>query len=102
MSDTNETVDLRIGEQTYSFPVTMGTEDEKGFAIGKLRSETGYITLDPGYASTGACESAITFLDGEKGILRHRGYSIEELAEKATFEEVAFDNSMFSYFLYCI
>ena len=90
MSDTNETVELRIGDETYSFPVTEGTENEKGFAIGALRSQTGYITLDPGYASTGACQSAITFLDGEKGVLRHRGYSIEDLAENASFMEVTY------------
>jgi citrate synthase len=69
----------------------MGTEDEPAIDIKNLRSVTkGLITLDPGYKNTGSCESAITFLDGEKGILRYRGYSIEELAEKADFLEVAY------------
>jgi citrate synthase len=66
-----------------------GTEDETAFEIGKLRSSTGLITLDPGYGNTGACQSAITFIDGEKGILRYRGYPIDQLAEHSTFLEVA-------------
>ncbi len=74
----------------YEFPVVMGTEDELAIDIKSLRSSTGMITLDPGYKNTGSCESAITFLDGEKGILRYRGYAIEELAEKADFLEVAY------------
>ena len=70
-------------------PVIVGTENERGIDISRLRSETGYITLDPGYANTGSCESAITYVDGEKGILRYRGIPIGELAEKSNFIEVA-------------
>ncbi|QLG46115.1 citrate synthase [Costertonia aggregata] len=82
---------LEYNGQKYEFPIVKGTEDELGIDIKTLRSATGgMITLDPGYKNTGACESAITFLDGEKGILRYRGYSIEELAEKADFLEVAY------------
>jgi len=74
----------------YEFPVVEGTENELAIDIKTLRSSTGMITLDPGYKNTGSCESAITYLDGEKGILRYRGYDIEELAEKADFLEVAY------------
>ncbi|MDR4499154.1 MAG: citrate synthase [Candidatus Scalindua sp.] len=70
-------------------PVIVGTENEKGIDISNLRTKTGYVTLDPGYANTGSCESAITYVDGEKGILRYRGISIKELAEKSNFIEVA-------------
>ncbi|MEP6262387.1 MAG: citrate synthase [Gillisia sp.] len=81
---------LELDGKKYEFPVTIGTENEVAINIKNLRGETGAITLDPGYKNTGSCESAITFLDGEKGILRYRGYSIEELAEKADFLEVVF------------
>jgi len=82
---------IEINGKKYEFPVIVGTENEIGIDIKSLRDSTeGVITLDPGYKNTGSCESAITFLDGEKGILRYRGYSIEELAEKANFLEVAF------------
>ncbi len=81
---------LTYDGKTYEFPVTEGTENEKAIDIKTLRAASGMITLDPGYKNTGSCESAITFLDGEKGILRYRGYSIEELAEKADFLEVAY------------
>ncbi len=81
---------LEFDGKKYEFPVTEGTENEIGIEIKKLRSEAGLITLDPGYKNTGSCESAITFLDGEKGILRYRGYAIEDLAEKADFLEVAY------------
>ncbi|WP_047246249.1 citrate synthase [Maribacter thermophilus] len=82
---------LEYNGQKYEFPVVKGTEDELAIDIKTLRSSTGgMITIDPGYKNTGSCESAITFLDGEKGILRYRGYSIEELAEKADFLEVAY------------
>ena len=75
----------------YEFPLKVGTENEVAMEVKSLRGETGgLITLDPGYKNTGACESGITFLNGEEGILRYRGYSIEELAEKADFLEVAF------------
>lgn len=76
--------------KTHEFPVVKGTENELAIDIKTLRSDMGLITLDPGYKNTGSCESAITFLDGEKGILRYRGYPIEELAEKADFLEVAY------------
>ncbi|MGB5370546.1 MAG: citrate synthase [Flavobacteriaceae bacterium] len=82
---------IEYNGQRYEFPVIKGTEDESAIDIKNLRSVTkGLITLDPGYKNTGSCESAITFLDGEKGILRYRGYAIEELAEKADFLEVAY------------
>lgn len=82
---------LEIDGKKYVLPVVEGTENELGIEIKNLRSDTnGVITLDPGYKNTGACESAITFLDGEKGILRYRGYAIEELAEKANFLEVCY------------
>jgi len=82
---------LEYNGEKYEFPVTKGTEDELAIDIKSLRSATkGIITIDPGFKNTGSCESAITFLDGEKGILRYRGYSIEELAEKADFLEVAY------------
>lgn len=81
---------LEYQGKKYDFPVIKGTEDELAIDIKALRSVSGMITLDPGYKNTGACESAITFLDGELGILRYRGYAIEELAEKADFLEVAY------------
>ena len=82
---------LEIDGKKYELPVVEGTENELGIDIKNLRSDTnGVVTLDPGYKNTGACESAITFLDGEKGILRYRGYAIEELAEKANFLEVCY------------
>ncbi|HMC01312.1 MAG TPA: citrate synthase [Flavobacteriaceae bacterium] len=81
---------FNINGNTHEFPLLKGTENEIGVDIKSLRSSTGIITLDPGYKNTGSCESSITFLDGEKGILRYRGYAIEDLAEKAGFLEVAF------------
>lgn len=82
---------LEIQGKKYEFSLIKGTEDEVAIDINNLRSVTdSVITLDPGYKNTGSCKSAITFLDGDKGILRYRGYSIEELAEKASFLEVAF------------
>jgi len=74
----------------FEMPVIEGTENEKAIDIGQLRASTGLITMDPGYVNTGSCESAITFIDGEKGILRYRGIPIDVLAEKATFLEVAY------------
>ncbi|AEK23466.1 citrate synthase [Capnocytophaga canimorsus] len=85
-----ETVKLLFEGKEYEFPIVVGTENERGIDIDKLRALTGLITLDSGYKNTGACKSAITYLDGEKGILRYRGYDIEELAEKADFLEVAY------------
>src|SRR5690606_33209948 len=81
---------LEYNGDKYEFPVIEGTENELAIDIKALRSVSSMITLDPGYKNTGSCESAITFLDGEKGILRYRGYAIEELAEKADFLEVAY------------
>ena len=86
----SQIAELTIEGKNYQFPIVEGSEDEKAIDIGKLRDLTGYITLDSGYKNTGATKSAITFLDGEKGILHYRGYSIEDLAEKATFLEVAY------------
>ena len=81
---------LQYGDKTYEFPVITGTENESAIEIGKLRAQTGLITYDEGYKNTGVTQSAITFLDGELGILRYRGYNIEELAGKASFVEVMY------------
>ncbi len=81
---------LNIEGKEYNLPLLKGTEGELGFNIAKLRDESNYITLDVGYKNTGATTSKITFLDGEEGILRHRGYAIEDLAENCTFLEVAY------------
>lgn len=81
---------LILEGKTYEFPTLEGSEQEKAIDIGSLRDVSGYVTLDSGYKNTGATKSAITFLDGEEGILRYRGYSIEDLAEKASFLEVAY------------
>ena len=87
----SRTAILEIDGKKYEFPLVEGTENEVAIDIKSLRSQThGITTLDPGYKNTGSCESAITFLNGEEGILRYRGYAIEELAEKADFLEVAY------------
>ena len=87
----SKTAILEINGKKHEFPLITGTENEVAMDIKTLRSVTnGVTTIDPGYKNTGSCESAITFLDGEKGILRYRGYTIEELAEKADFLEVAY------------
>ena len=86
----SETAELRIGDKTYQLPIIVGSEGERAVDITKLRSQSGYITLDPGYANSGSCQSAITFIDGEEGILRYRGIPIEELAAKSTFIEVTY------------
>jgi citrate synthase len=86
----SNTAEITLDGKTFTFPVITGTEGEKAIDITKLRDETGYITLDTGYKNTGATKSAITFLDGELGVLKYRGYPIEQLAEKSTFIEVAF------------
>ena len=85
-----DTATLRIGDEQVDLPIERGVEGDDAIDIGSLRSETGLITLDPGYGNTGACRSAITFLDGEEGVLRYRGYPIDELAEQSTFLEVAY------------
>lgn len=84
------TAELRLPEKTITLPIVEGTEGERAVDISSLRRQTGYITLDPGYVNTGACESDVTFVDGERGILRHRGYNIEDLAEHCLFLEVAY------------
>ncbi len=81
---------LEYKGEKHEFSITKGTENELGIDIKTLRGSSGLITLDPGYKNTGSCESGITYLDGEKGILRYRGYSIEDLATKAGFLEVAY------------
>ncbi|MBI1312777.1 citrate synthase [bacterium] len=86
----DDTAKLILNGQEYLLPVIVGSENEVGVDISRLRSDSGAITLDSGYANTGACISDITFIDGEKGILRYRGYPIEQLAEKARFPEVAY------------
>jgi citrate synthase len=86
----SETAKITLGNETYEFPVVTGSENEKAIDITSLRAKTGYITIDSGYKNTGATTSDITFLDGELGILRYRGYPIEQLAEKSTFLEVAY------------
>ena len=85
----NNTAKLNINGQIHELPIVEGSEHEKAIDISSLRNNTGYITLDDGYGNTGSCRSEITFIDGEKGILRYRGIPIEELAEKSTFVEVA-------------
>ncbi len=85
----SEIAKIELDGTIYELPVIVGSENEKAIDISKLRDLTGYITLDTGYKNTGATKSAITFLDGEEGVLRYRGYSIEELAEKASFMEVS-------------
>lgn len=80
---------LTLQDQEISLPVISGTEGERAINIARLRDQTGFITFDDGYANTGSCISSITFIDGEKGILRYRGYPIEELAQKSTFIEVS-------------
>jgi citrate synthase len=81
---------LRLGDQTIELPILIGSEGERAIDVRSLRSQTGYITFDPGYANSGACRSSITFIDGDKGILRYRGIPIEELADKSSFLEVAY------------
>ncbi len=85
----SKTAELIIDGKSYTLPLVVGTENEVAVDISELLEKTGAITLDLGYKNTGATKSAITFLDGDKGILRYRGYSIEELAEKSNFLEVA-------------
>ncbi|TVM18712.1 citrate (Si)-synthase [Oceanidesulfovibrio indonesiensis] len=85
----NETATITVRGKSYELPLLESSEAELAIDISRLRSETGVITFDPGYANTGSCKSAITFVDGEQGILRHRGYPIEQLAEKSSFVEQA-------------
>src|SRR3989338_5436307 len=82
--------EFKVGGKTFEMPVVVGTEGEKAVDISELRAKTSYLTLDHGYANTGSCLSSITFVDGEKGILRYRGIPIEQLAEQSTFVETAY------------
>ena len=86
----SRTASLKFGDQTFELPVVEGSEGELAIDISQLRAKTGLITLDPGFGNTGACESDITFIDGEKGILRYRGIPIEQLAERSSFSETAY------------
>ena len=86
----DETAKLEFEGKTYELPVLVGSEGERSIDIGKLRDESGLITLDPGYKNTGSTTSEICFIDGEQGILRYRGYAIEDLAEQSSFLEVAY------------
>ncbi|WP_456387790.1 citrate synthase [Desulfolithobacter sp.] len=87
---TERTAELKIDGKTYTLPIIEGSEGDRAIDISRLLQETGYMTLDTGYKNTGSCASTITYLDGNKGILRYRGYAIEELAEKCSFVEVAY------------
>ncbi|MBI1952500.1 MAG: citrate synthase [Candidatus Omnitrophica bacterium] len=89
-SDPPETAKLTVGGRSVELPITTGSEQEKGIDVTRLRDLTGVVTLDPGFANTASCTSSITFLDGERGILRYRGFPIEEVAEYATHSEVAY------------
>ncbi|MEJ6695523.1 MAG: citrate synthase [Chitinophagales bacterium] len=86
----SETAKFILGDETHEFPVHVGTENEKGIDISTLRGVSGYVTYDVGYKNTGATKSSITYISGEEGILRYRGYNIEEIANKASFLEVAY------------
>jgi citrate synthase len=91
MSETKDlgTAKITFNDTSIELPVFEGTEQEKAIDIRTLRKETGMITYDPGFVNTGCCKSDITFIDGEKGILRYRGYDINELAENCEFIDVA-------------
>jgi citrate synthase len=86
----SEKAELHYKGNVYQIPVVEGTQQEKALDISRLRGESGLITLDKGFKNTGSTESAITFLNGEEGILKYRGYSIEELADKSSFVEVSY------------
>ena len=87
---SNQTAELNVDGKTIELPVMIGSEGELGIDISKLRAQTGAVTVDNGFVNTASCTSAVTFLNGEKGILKYRGYAIEELAEKSNFIEVAY------------
>src|SRR6266567_5024153 len=86
----DKSAELILDGKSCKLPIVEGSENERAIDISSLRNESGFITLDDGYANTGSCLSRITFIDGEQGILRYRGIPIEELAEKSTFVETAF------------
>ena len=85
----NKTATIRLDDENYEFPLILGTEGEKALDTRTLRGKSGYVTFDEGYGNTGSCLSEISFIDGENGILRHRGYPIEQLAEHSSFLETA-------------
>ncbi len=85
-----KTAQLKIGDKTLELPIITGTENENGIDVTSLRAETNHITFDPSYANTGSCTSDITYINGEEGILRYRGYPIEQLAENVSFVEVIY------------
>ena len=87
---SNQTAQLTINGTTYELPIVESTTGEQAIDVRRLLPETGFITLDSGYMNTGSCQSAITYLDGKNGILRYRGYDIEDLAENCVFIEVAY------------
>ena len=80
---------IKLEDKELNYPIMIGSEGEKAIDLRSLRSDTGYITYDEGYGNTGSCESSITYIDGEKGILRYRGYPIDQLAERSDFIETA-------------
>ncbi len=86
----SQQAEIKVNDQAFQLPMIEGTENEKAIDISKFRAQSGVITIDPGFKNTGSTKSSITYLDGENGILRYRGYTIEELAEKSTFLEVAY------------
>ena len=86
----SQSADLRLNDQSYPLPILEGTEQEQAIDISQLRKLSKFITFDDGYGNTGSCESEITFIDGDKGILRYRGYDISELAEKSSFLETCY------------
>lgn len=90
MENRNDTIQFSCKGRCFDFPLVEGSEGEQAIDIKTLRARTGLITLDPGYANTGSCTSSITFMDGERGILRYRGIPIQELAQRASFKETAF------------
>ena len=85
-----EKAQLTLDGKTIELPIIKGTEDEKAIDVTQLRAETNYITFDPSYGNTGSCSSDITYISGEKGILRYRGYPIEQLADNSSFVEVMY------------
>ena len=86
----SDSVKILIGDKSYEFPVVKGSKNERAININELRSQTGLITIDPGYKNSGSCLSEITYLNGEKGELSYRGYSIEDLTQSAGFLEVSY------------
>ncbi len=87
---SQEFATLSLGEKTYKLPIIVGTRGDRAIDIRNLLKETGHTTLDSGYMNTGSCTSAITYLDGAKGVLDYRGYAIEDLAKHCSFTEVAY------------